>query len=62
MREALQLLDRMQAELGAFAQGVQGHVRVLATKSVMAQFLPIDVSGFAQSYPDVRVAMEEREI
>jgi DNA-binding transcriptional LysR family regulator len=61
-REFLQLLDRMQAELGAFADGVQGHVRVFASKSAMAQVLPEDVSGFAKRYRDVRVSLEEREI
>ncbi|MET0970702.1 MAG: LysR family transcriptional regulator [Tardiphaga sp.] len=61
-RESLQLLDRMQAELGAFADGVQGHVRVFASKSAMAQVLPEDVSGFAKRYRDVRVSLEEREI
>jgi DNA-binding transcriptional LysR family regulator len=61
-RETLQLLDRMQAELGAYAKGVQGHVRVFGSKSAIAQFLPIDVSAFAENYPDVRVALEEREI
>jgi DNA-binding transcriptional LysR family regulator len=61
-RESLQLLDRMQAELGAFADGVQGHVRVFASKSAMAQVLPEDVSGFAKRFRDVRVSLEEREI
>lgn len=61
-RESLQLLDRMQAELGAFADGVQGHVRVFASKSAMAQALPEDVSAFAKKYRDVRVSLEEREI
>jgi DNA-binding transcriptional LysR family regulator len=61
-RESLELLDRMQAELGAFAQGVQGHVRVFGSKSALAQFLPVDVSAFAQRYRDVRVSLEEREI
>ncbi|MEH2553760.1 DNA-binding transcriptional LysR family regulator [Bradyrhizobium algeriense] len=61
-RESLQLLDRMQAELGAFAEGVQGHVRVFGSKSAVAQFLPEDVSLFAQRYLDVRVSLEEREI
>jgi DNA-binding transcriptional LysR family regulator len=61
-RESLQLLDRMQAELGAFADGVQGHVRVFGSKSAVAQFLPEDVSLFAQTYRDVRVSLEEREI
>ena len=61
-RESLQLLDRMQAELGAFAEGVQGHVRVFGSKSAVAQFLPEDISLFAQRYLDVRVSLEEREI
>ncbi|UGV24600.1 LysR family transcriptional regulator [Rhodopseudomonas boonkerdii] len=61
-RESLQLLDRMQAELGAFADGVQGHVRVFASKSALAQVLPEDVSAFAKKYRDVRVSLEEREI
>jgi DNA-binding transcriptional LysR family regulator len=61
-RESLQLLDRMQAELGAFADGVQGHVRVFGSKSAVAQFLPEDVSLFAKNYRDVRVSLEEREI
>lgn len=61
-RESLQLLDRMQAELGAFADGVQGHVRVFGSKSAVAQFLPEDVGVFAKRYRDVRVSLEEREI
>lgn len=61
-RESLQLLDRMRAELGAFASGVQGHVRVFGSKSALAQFLPVDVSTFADRYRDVRVSLEEREI
>lgn len=61
-RETLQLLDRMQAELGAFADGVQGHVRVFASKSALAQVLPEHVSEFAKRYRDVRVSLEEREI
>jgi DNA-binding transcriptional LysR family regulator len=61
-RESLQLLDRMQAELGAFADGVQGYVRVFASKSAVAQVLPGDVSLFAKTYRDVRVSLEEREI
>lgn len=61
-RESLQLLDRVQAELAAFADGVQGHVRVFGSKSAVAQFLPEDVGAFAKRYRDVRVSLEEREI
>jgi DNA-binding transcriptional LysR family regulator len=61
-REALQLLDRMQAELTAYAEGVQGQVRVFASMSALAQFLPADVGRFARDHAQVRVSMEEREI
>lgn len=61
-REALQLLDRMQAELTAYAEGVQGQVRVFASMSALAQFLPADVGRFARDYARVRVSLEEREI
>jgi DNA-binding transcriptional LysR family regulator len=61
-RESLQLLDRMQSEMGAFAKGVQGQVRVFGSKSAVAQFLPVDISAFARRYLDVRVSLEEREI
>jgi DNA-binding transcriptional LysR family regulator len=61
-REALQLLERMQAELTAYAEGVQGQVRLFASMSALAQFLPADVGRFARDYAQVRVSMEEREI
>lgn len=61
-KEILGLVGRMHAEVSAFAQGVQGHVRVFATISAVAQFLPDDVSVFASRYDKVRVSFEEREI
>ncbi|MGX9966241.1 LysR family transcriptional regulator [Roseomonas sp. F4] len=61
-RESLQMLDRIRSELGAFAQGVQGQVRVFGSKSAVAQFLPVDIAHFAKAYRDVRVSLEEREI
>lgn len=61
-RESLQMLDRIKSDLGAFAQGVQGQVRVFGSKSALAQFLPNDIGRFAKMYRDVRVSMEEREI
>jgi DNA-binding transcriptional LysR family regulator len=61
-RESLQMLDRIKSDLGAFAQGVQGQVRVFGSKSAVAQFLPNDIGRFAKMYRDVRVSLEEREI
>ena len=61
-REVLSLMDRLQSELGEFAKGVQGHVRVFASMSALAQFLPADIAAFAERYDRVRVSIEEREI
>ena len=59
-RELLQTVERMHAELGEFAQGVQGNVRVFATMSAIAQFLPDDISAFIKKQQRVKVSIDER--
>ncbi len=52
-------LERMQAELGEFAEGVRGHVRVHANISAIVQFLPEDLAGFARQHPEVKIDLNE---
>lgn len=52
-------LERMQAELSEFAQGVRGHVRVHANISAIVQFLPEDLAGFARAHPEVKLDLNE---
>ncbi len=52
-------LERMQAELGEFAEGVRGHVRVHANISAIVQFLPEDLAGFARRHPEVKIDLNE---
>lgn len=59
-REILGDLDRLRGELGAFGQGVQGSVRLLASPSVLAEQLPDDVAAFMARHPAVRVSLDER--
>jgi len=59
-REILQTMERMQTELGEFAQGVQGNVRLFATMSAIAQFLPDDISAFLKQQQRVKVSIDER--
>lgn len=59
-RELLGELQRLRAEVGAFGQGVQGSVRVLATPSVLAEQLPEDLAAFIAAHPALRVSLEER--
>lgn len=59
-RELLSAMQRTRAELGEFAEGVQGSVRVLASPSVLAELLPDDIGRFVARHPRLRVSLDER--
>ena len=59
-RQMLHLVERMDAELGDFAGGVKGHVRLHAVASALNQFLPEEIEAFLSHYPGVRISLEER--
>lgn len=58
--EVLQTVERLAADMDAFAQGLAGQVRVLATSSALLQGLPQSLASFAAAYPAVRIDLEER--
>jgi DNA-binding transcriptional LysR family regulator len=59
-REVLSALERLRGELGAFGQGVQGSVRVLASPSVLAEKLPEDIGAFLALHPGLSISLDER--
>ncbi len=59
-RELISRMQRVRAELGAFGQGAQGSVRVLASPSVLAEQLPDDIARFLARHPALRVSVDER--
>lgn len=59
-RQILQLVQRMDVELGEYADGVKGHVRLHAVASALTQFLPEEIESFLVRYPLVNIEMEER--
>lgn len=61
-RTMLASADQIAREMGDYALGVRGQVRILATASVMAESLADDVAGFLQlpAHHDIRISMEER--
>ena len=58
-RSILFSLDKMQAELSEYAEGVRGHVRIHANISAIVQFLPEDLGSFASQHPQVKIDLEE---
>src|SRR5215203_5352673 len=58
--ELLQTMDRVHSELGELSKGVQGNVRIFASMSAIAQFLPEDISAFLKQHERVKVSIDER--
>jgi DNA-binding transcriptional LysR family regulator len=51
---------RMREDLGAYAGGLSGEVRLLANTNALAEFLPEALSSFLARHPHVSVDLEER--
>src|SRR5438067_3078696 len=51
---------RMKEDLGAYAGGLSGEVRLLANTNALAEFLPEALSSFLAAHPHVSVDLEER--
>lgn len=54
------LLDRIGADMDAFAAGERGHVRLHANMSAVSGFLPEALAGFLPAHPGIRLALKER--
>ncbi len=52
-------LERMEAEIGEFASGARGQVRIAANTSAITQFLPEDLAIFVKVHPEVRIELFE---
>src|ERR1700722_2984038 len=51
---------RMREDLGVYAGGAAGHVRLLANTNASTEFLPEALSAFLAAHPRVTVDLEER--
>jgi DNA-binding transcriptional LysR family regulator len=51
---------RLKEDLGAFAGGLSGEVRLLANTNALTEFLPEALSSFLAAHPQVSVDLEER--
>ncbi|THD74545.1 MAG: LysR family transcriptional regulator [Phenylobacterium sp.] len=51
---------RLKEDLGAFAGGLGGEVRLLANTNALTEFLPEALSSFLAEHPQVSVDLEER--
>jgi DNA-binding transcriptional LysR family regulator len=59
-RTILEQSERLREDLGAYAGGLAGQVRVLSNTNALTEFLPETLSSFLAAHPNVSVDLEER--
>lgn len=59
-RNMMDNLERLNADLSEFSEGVKGHVRIHANTSAVIEFLPEDLASFTRTHPQVKIDLEER--
>jgi DNA-binding transcriptional LysR family regulator len=59
-RTMLAQAERLREDLGAYAGGLAGQVRVLSNTNALTEFLPETLSAFLAAHPNVSVDLEER--
>jgi DNA-binding transcriptional LysR family regulator len=52
--------ERLREDLGAFAGGTGGQIRLLSNTNALAEFLPEALSSFLAAHPNVNIDIEER--
>src|SRR5499427_2666302 len=59
-RTMLAQAERLREDLGAYAGGAAGQVRVLSNTNALTEFLPEALSSFLATHPNVSVDLQER--
>ena len=59
-RQVLQQIEVMRGELGDFAKGLRGKVRVLSNTAATLEFMPPLLGSFLATHPQLDIEIEER--
>ncbi|HZP99090.1 MAG TPA: LysR family transcriptional regulator [Reyranella sp.] len=59
-RLVMRQMETMRGDLGGFAKGVRGTVRVLSNTAALQEFLPSALGPFLARHPMIDVAVDER--
>ena len=52
--------ERLREDLGAYAGGLAGQIRILSNTNALTEFLPEALSAFLAAHPQVSIDLEER--
>jgi DNA-binding transcriptional LysR family regulator len=59
-RIVLQQVEHMRGELGSYARGLKGHVRLWSNTAALSEFLPDTLATWLVRHPNVDIDVEER--
>ncbi len=59
-RAVLLQIERLKGDLQAYTDGIKGHLRIAANTTAITEMLPVALSRFLASHPDVNVELRER--
>jgi DNA-binding transcriptional LysR family regulator len=59
-RVLLAQAERLREDLGSFAGGLAGQIRILSNTNALTEFLPEALGAFLASHPQVSIDLEER--
>lgn len=59
-KQVLNQLENLRGDLQEYAQGIKGHLRILANTTAMTEFLPTVLSNFLSTRPDINIDLRER--
>jgi DNA-binding transcriptional LysR family regulator len=59
-RRVLAQIDQMRGELGEYAAGLKGNVRIASNTVAMSEFLPDLLGAFLAEHPNVEIALREQ--
>jgi DNA-binding transcriptional LysR family regulator len=59
-RVVLQQLERMRGDLGEYAGGMKGNVRLLSNTAALTEFLPEALAAYLARHPNIDIDLEER--
>ncbi|TXL74695.1 LysR family transcriptional regulator [Vineibacter terrae] len=59
-RLVLQQVEHMRAELGAYASGLRGHVRLWSNTAALSEFLPEALAAYLARHPNIDIDVQER--
>jgi DNA-binding transcriptional LysR family regulator len=60
-RIILQQMERLRGDLGGFARGLAGSIRLLSNTAALSEHLPRSIASFLAANPTITIDLEERE-